>query len=352
MIELSRLTRSFQGTPAVEDLSLKIEGGEFLTLLGPSGCGKTTTLRIIAGFETADGGTVYLDGKNINDLPPHKRKVNTVFQSYALFPHMNVFENVAFGLRVRKLPAKEVTSRVKEKLRLVRLEGFENRKIQQLSGGQRQRVAIARALANEPEVLLLDEPLGALDLKLRREMQMELKQLQQRLRITFVMVTHDQEESLNLSDRIAVMNRGRIEQLGTPREIYDHPASAFVADFIGETNFLKRPLETDSQGLYVTLGENRIEVEDPPEEAGTPVTIAIRPERLRLLPSPLEGLFCLPGKVTERIFCGSDLKTLFALDSGEMVSVIEPSSRLDNQVDPASFGYIGWEQKNTVVLTR
>ena len=352
MIELSGLKKSFDGIPAVDDISLRIESGEFLTLLGPSGCGKTTTLRLIAGFEAVESGTISLDGEIINDLPPFKRKVNTVFQGYALFPHMNVFENVAFGLRIRKFPGSVIREKVLEKLKLVRLENFEKRSIQQLSGGQKQRVAIARALANEPEVLLLDEPLGALDLKLRRDMQLELKALQRRLKITFVMVTHDQEEALNLSDRIAVMNQGKIEQLGSPREIYDHPASEFVASFIGETNFLHLPLQRDSGGFSVLVGESRLPLEQSGLNGKDTVTLAIRPERLRLLSGPLDGFLSLPGKITDRIFCGSDLKTLFTLESGEVLTVIEPSNRVEDESSFPSFSRVGWEAKNTVVLEK
>jgi spermidine/putrescine transport system ATP-binding protein len=229
---------AFDGETVLDSIDLSINDKEFLTLLGPSGCGKTTTLRIIGGFLTPTSGDVFFDGERINDLPPHKRKVNTVFQRYALFPHLDVYENVAFGLRIAKVPEEEIDERVTEMLEIVSLKGFENRNITQLSGGQQQRVAIARALVNRPKVLLLDEPLGALDLRLRKDMQQELKKIQQALGITFIYVTHDQEEALAMSDTVVVMDRGRIQQIGTPEDIYNEPKNAFVADFIGESNIL------------------------------------------------------------------------------------------------------------------
>ncbi|MBM6837794.1 ABC transporter ATP-binding protein, partial [Clostridium saudiense] len=238
IIELKEISKTYGDNKVLNNLSLNIKKNEFLTLLGPSGCGKTTTLKIIAGFENADEGIVLFGDENITTLPPYKRKLNTVFQKYALFPHMNIYENIAFGLKIKKLPKSEIDKKVKEMLKLVALEGFEKRSVESLSGGQQQRVAIARALVNEPEVLLLDEPLGALDLKLRKEMQIELKKIQQRLGITFIFVTHDQEEALTMSDTIVVMNKGVIQQMGSPEDIYNEPANAFVADFIGESNIL------------------------------------------------------------------------------------------------------------------
>ena len=236
IIEIQNVSKVYGENTVLDNLSLNIRKNEFLTLLGPSGCGKTTTLKIIAGFETADSGKVIFDGNNISNLPPYKRQLNTVFQKYALFPHMNIYENIAFGLRIKKLPKDEIDRKVKEMLKLVALEGYENRKIDSLSGGQQQRIAIARALVNEPKVLLLDEPLGALDLKLRQEMQIELKRMQQKLGITFIFVTHDQEEALSMSDTIIVMNKGKIQQMGTPEDIYNEPKNSFVAKFIGESN--------------------------------------------------------------------------------------------------------------------
>ncbi len=245
VVELENIGISFDGETILDDLNLRIKDGEFVTLLGPSGCGKTTTLRIIAGFTQADTGEVIIDGKRMNGVPPYKRQVNTIFQRYALFPHLNVYENVAFGLRVNKVDKKEIDERVKAMLKSVNLAGFERRQIHSLSGGQQQRVAIARALVNNPKILLLDEPLGALDLKLRKDMQVELKNIQQQLGITFVFVTHDQEEALSMSDTVVVMNEGKIQQIGSPEDIYNEPKNAFVADFIGESNILDGIMRED-----------------------------------------------------------------------------------------------------------
>lgn len=237
IIELKHITKTFEdGFVAVEDFNLTVKRGEFVTFLGPSGCGKTTTLRMIAGFEIPTEGEILLDGKEIGNLPPNKRPINTVFQRYALFPHLNIFDNIAFGLKLKKLSKDEIKRKVKKVLEMVDLEGFETRKVATLSGGQQQRIAIARALVNEPQILLLDEPLGALDLKMRKEMQLELKSMHERLGITFIYVTHDQEEALTMSDKIVVMSEGRMQQIGTPEDIYNEPKNAFVADFIGESN--------------------------------------------------------------------------------------------------------------------
>ena len=238
IISLQNIGVSFDGEAVLNHLNLNIRDGEFVTLLGPSGCGKTTTLRIIGGFVRPDEGDVFFNGKRITDLPPHKREVNTIFQKYALFPHLNVYENVAFGMRIHKKSEKEIRKTVHEMLEMVSLSGFERRSVHRLSGGQQQRVAIARALANDPKVLLLDEPLGALDLKLRKDMQVELKRIQQTTGITFIFVTHDQEEALSMSDTVVVMDKGFIQQIGTPQDIYNEPQNAFVADFIGESNIL------------------------------------------------------------------------------------------------------------------
>ncbi|MGB7804981.1 MAG: spermidine/putrescine ABC transporter ATP-binding protein, partial [Actinomycetota bacterium] len=248
-VRLERVTKQFGDVAAVDDLSLDIEEGEFFSMLGPSGCGKTTTLRMIGGFEDPTYGTVYLGGRDVTDLPPYKRDVNTVFQSYALFPHLNVFENVAFGLRRRKVGKDEVGTRVKDALKLVDLVGFEERKPPQMSGGQQQRVALARALVNHPQVLLLDEPLGALDMKLRKQMQLELKRIQQEVGITFIYVTHDQEEAMTMSNRLAVMRLGKIEQLGDPEPVYENPATEFVAGFLGASNMLEGELKEGSNGV-------------------------------------------------------------------------------------------------------
>jgi spermidine/putrescine transport system ATP-binding protein len=281
--------RFFGDVEAVKNVNLEINKGEFFSLLGPSGCGKTTTLRLIGGFEQPSSGEIFICGEKVNGKPPYKRLVNTVFQNYALFPHMNVYDNVAFGLVQKNVPKETIRQKVSDILELVRLTGFEKRRIQQMSGGQQQRVALARALVNEPEVLLLDEPLGALDQKLRKSMQVELKQLQEKLGITFILVTHDQEEALSMSDRIAVMNEGRLEQVGKPYEIYEHPKTRFVADFIGVSNFLKvcvKDITSDIinlnlEGLHLKARKNGV-----PCKAGDELEVSIRPERLWLSRKP------------------------------------------------------------------
>ena len=283
-VRLERVTKMFDDVAAVDDLSLDIEEGEFFSLLGPAGCGKTTTLRMIGGFEDATYGTVYLGGRDVTDLPPYKRDVNTVFQSYALFPHLDVKENVAFGLRRKKVDKAEIETRVKEAMTLVDLIGFENRKPPQMSGGQQQRVALARALVNHPKVLLLDEPLGALDLKLRKQMQLELKRIQQEVGITFIYVTHDQEEAMTMSDRIAVMNHGRYEQLGDPESLYERPATRFVAGFLGISNLLPGTVVgTDDRYATVRLADDTT-VRAPRGLVGgaTEVSVGVRPEKIRL----------------------------------------------------------------------
>lgn len=279
IIELKEISKTYGDNTVLNNLSLNIKKNEFLTLLGPSGCGKTTTLKIIAGFENADEGVVLFGDNNITSLPPYKRKLNTVFQKYALFPHMNIYENIAFGLKIKKLPKAEIDKKVKNMLKLVALEGFEKRSVESLSGGQQQRVAIARALVNEPEVLLLDEPLGALDLKLRKEMQIELKKIQQRLGITFIFVTHDQEEALSMSDTIVVMNKGVIQQMGTPEDIYNEPANAFVADFIGESNILDGIMIDDYK---VEFSNVTFECVDKGFNKNEKVDVVIRPEDIEI----------------------------------------------------------------------
>jgi spermidine/putrescine transport system ATP-binding protein len=284
-VRLERVTKRFGETVAVDDLSLTIQPGEFFSMLGPSGCGKTTTLRMIGGFETASEGTVYLGDADVTGLPPFKRNVNTVFQNYALFPHLSVFDNVAFGLRRRKVPAGEIRSQVAFMLRLVELPGYNDRRPNQLSGGQQQRVALARALINHPQVLLLDEPLGALDLKLRKQMQVELKRIQAEIGITFVYVTHDQEEAMTMSDRIAVMRAGKIEQLGAPEELYERPATEFVAGFLGVSNLLEgEVLGRDGNLITVRLAEGTTVRAPIPSTDGTPrVRVGVRPEKLRVV---------------------------------------------------------------------
>ena len=304
LIRLVNLKMAFDDEIVLDDINLYFNDKEFLTLLGPSGCGKTTTLRIIGGFIKPTGGDVLFDGVRINDVPPHKRKVNTVFQKYALFPHLDVYENVAFGLRLAKLPEEEIDERVTEMLEIFSLKGFENRKVSQLSGGQQQRVAIARALVNRPKVLLLDEPLGALDLRLRKDMQNELKRIQQAMGITFIYVTHDQEEALSMSDTVVVMDKGRIQQIGTPEDIYNEPKNAFVADFIGESNILDGVMLEDR---LVKFFGRRFKCVDSGFEKNEPVDVVIRPEDIDIVP-PDEGHLC--GTVTSVTFKGVHYDTI------------------------------------------
>ena len=299
LIQLKNITKSWEdGQVVLDDISLDIYDNEFITLLGPSGCGKTTTLRLIGGFEQPNEGDIIFMGKRINDVPPHKRNVNTVFQKYALFPHLNVFENVAFPLRERKLPKAEIEEKVTEMLRLVMLTGFENRSVTRLSGGQQQRVAIARALVNHPKVLLLDEPLGALDLKLRKDMQQELKKIQKATGITFVFVTHDQEEALSMSDTIVVMSEGRIQQIGTPTDIYNEPENAFVADFIGESNIVDGVMLSDYK---VNFSGHTFDCVDAGFGKRESVDVVVRPEDVDIVPLE-KGM--LQGVVTSVTFMG------------------------------------------------
>ena len=298
IVELKNISKSFDGELVLDHINLDIYDNEFLTLLGPSGCGKTTTLRIIGGFESADEGDVIFMGERINDVPPHKRNVNTVFQRYALFPHLNVFENVAFSLREKKVPKEEINERVTEMIKLVALSGFEKRSVTSLSGGQQQRVAIARALVNRPKVLLLDEPLAALDLKLRKDMQQELKNIQKATGITFIFVTHDQEEALSMSDTVVVMSNGRIQQIGTPVDIYNEPVNAFVADFIGESNILDGVMLRDRK---VSFSGHVFDCVDAGFGLKEPVDVVIRPEDVDIV-SEEKGM--LKGVVTSVTFLG------------------------------------------------
>ena len=298
IIRLEHISKSFDGEKVLDDINLYIRDKEFVTLLGPSGCGKTTTLRIIGGFESPDTGDVYFDDARINDIPPYKRHVNTVFQRYALFPHLNVFENVAFGLRVSGVKEKEIVERVEEMLSFVNLKGFEKRDVTKLSGGQQQRVAIARALINKPRVLLLDEPLAALDLKLRMDMQNELKSLHEKTGITFIYVTHDQEEALSMSDTIVVMANGKIQQIGTPEDIYNEPKNAFVADFIGESNILDGIMISDYRAKFAG---HVFECLDKGFEPNEKVDVVVRPEDVDIVPAE-KGM--LKGTVTSLTFKG------------------------------------------------
>ncbi len=298
MIVLKGISKSYDGEKVLSGIDLYIRDGEFITFLGPSGCGKTTTLRIIGGFETADEGEVFFDGKEISDLPPYKRPINTVFQKYALFPHLNVYENIAFPLRLKKVSEEEIQTRVAEMLKMVALSGFENKSVSTLSGGQQQRVAIARALISHPKVLLLDEPLGALDLKLRKDMQNELKSIQQSIGITFIYVTHDQEEALSMSDTIVVMADGEIQQIGTPTDIYNEPKNAFVADFIGESNIIDGVMLQDR---LVRLAGHSFACLDGGFEKNEPVDVVIRPEDVDVV-APEAGM--LTGVVSSVTFKG------------------------------------------------
>ena len=309
IIKLKDISKSFDGEPVLSNINLYILDNEFITLLGPSGCGKTTTLRIIGGFETPDSGILYFDGKEINDVPPHKRHVNTVFQRYALFPHLNVFENIAFGLRIQKLPDSEIREKVKEMLTLVNLKGFEKRNISTLSGGQQQRVAIARALINKPRVLLLDEPLAALDLKLRKDMQIELKNIQKKTGITFIYVTHDQEEALSMSDTIVVMANGSIQQIGPPEKIYNEPINAFVADFIGESNIVNGTMIRDYE---VSFAKQTFKCEDFGFAPNEPVDVVVRPEDIDIVPV---GDSMLTGEVTSVTFKGDYYEIIVDIDN-------------------------------------
>ena len=319
IIELKNISKSFDGETVLDNISLDIHDNEFITLLGPSGCGKTTTLRIIGGFEYPDSGDVIFMGDKINDVPPHKRHVNTVFQKYALFPHLNVFENVAFPLRERKVPKKEIKEKVDKMLSMVLLSGFAQRKVTSLSGGQQQRVAIARALVNEPKVLLLDEPLGALDLKLRKDMQQELKKIQKTTGITFIFVTHDQEEALSMSDTIVVMSHGKIQQIGSPTDIYNEPVNAFVADFIGESNIVDGIMKED---FKVSFGGQVFECLDSGFGKDEPVDVVIRPEDVDIVP-PEKGR--LKGKVTSVTFMGVHNEAIVDIDGFKwMIQTTDP----------------------------
>ena len=314
IIELRHISKVYSdnGFKAVDDFNLEVKRGEFVTFLGPSGCGKSTTLRMIAGFEMPTSGEILLNGEDISQLPANKRPINTVFQRYALFPHMNIYDNIAFGLKLKKLPKEEIRKKVKRVLDIVDLEGFENRKISTLSGGQQQRIAIARALVNEPEILMLDEPLGALDLKMRQEMQIELKHMHDELGITFIYVTHDQEEALTMSDKIVVLSEGRIQQIGTPEDIYNEPQNAFVADFIGESNIFKGIMTGHMKVRF--CGGEFIGMDDVPE--GTLVDVVVRPEDV-IITKPEDGI--IEGEVVSVIFKGMHYEVTVESGKYEMV---------------------------------
>ena len=337
IVKLINIDKYYNDNRVVKNLSLDVKTGEFLTLLGPSGCGKTTTLRMIAGFEEVSSGKVFIEGKDSTDVEPYKRNVNTVFQSYALFPHMNVYDNIAFGLVEKKVKKAEIRERVTQMLALVQLSGFERRMPAQMSGGQKQRVAIARALINNPEVLLLDEPLGALDLKLRKQMQVELKHLQRKLGITFIYVTHDQEEALTMSDRIAIMNEGVLEQIGEPWEVYERPCTKFVANFIGESNIIEASIsELDGDKLTVIMEAGSATVHGEGFVYDEMVNISIRPEKVKYSAEPVDG-FTLSGVVKEHIYVGSIIKTMVELSNSQIIVI----SRQPDE-DPPPIGENIW----------
>ena len=329
IIDLKNIAVSFDGEQILKNINLYIRDGEFITFLGPSGCGKTTTLRIIAGFLEPDGGDVIFDGKRINGVPPHKREVNTIFQRYALFPHLNVAENIAFGLKLKKMPKEKIDKKVEEMLSLVNLKGFGSRNINSLSGGQQQRVAIARALAVDPKVLLLDEPLGALDLKLRKDMQNELKKIQQSLGITFIYVTHDQEEALSMSDTIVVMDSGKIQQIGSPTDIYNEPKNAFVADFIGESNIVDGIMKEDR---IVEFSGHVFDCLDGGFGKNEAVDVVVRPEDVDVVPVS-EGM--LTGKVTSVTFKGVHYEII--VDIGGFLWMIQST---DIQYEGSEIGLV------------
>src|SRR3954451_19977260 len=368
-IRLERVTKRFGEVTAVDDLSLDIGHGEFFSMLGPSGCGKTTTLRMVAGFEEVTAGTIRLGEQDVTNTPPYRRDVNTVFQNYALFPHLNVYENVAFGLRRRKLPDADIKQKVGEFLALVELPGYERRRTSQLSGGQQQRVALARALINKPRVLLLDEPLGALDLKLRKQMQLELKRIQTEVGITFVYVTHDQEEAMTMSDRIAVMRAGKIEQLGSAEELYERPATAFVAGFLGVSNLLEGRVTGSADGmLEVELAGGRTircAASATRNSVGDEVSAGIRPEKLRIsrhdgtpaTPAPTRSgeseTNVIEGRVTDASYVGVSTQYVVRLDDGRDVTVYTQNldtSGVSGQYPVGELVRLSWLPKHTFVI--
>ncbi|MEB3220402.1 MAG: ABC transporter ATP-binding protein [Nostocales cyanobacterium 94392] len=356
-VELRNVFKFFNQEPAVHGVDLDVRQGEFFSILGPSGCGKTTILRLIAGFERVDAGKLLIQGKSMTHVPPYQRPVNTVFQSYALFNHLNVWENIAFGLRLKKLSPSEINSRVTEALKLVKMEGLRSRFPSQLSGGQQQRVALARALVNRPAVLLLDEPLGALDLKLRKEMQVELCNIHKELGLTFIMVTHDQEEALSLSDRIAVMNQGKIEQVGTPRAIYERPETAFVADFIGDTNLFSGEITAIDAEYVRVLTKTGFSIvaartKDTPWELLQAVVLSVRPEKIQIsLYHPNLPTNCFEGRLVNIMYLGTHVNYVVELANGINVNVLQPNTfgSLPDRNTPI---YIWWAETDCLAISQ
>ena len=350
IVSLVNVEKWYGTNHVVKNMNINIAEGEFLTLLGPSGCGKTTTLRMISGFELPTTGVIRVQGESVEKKEPYQRDVNTVFQNYALFPNMNVFDNVAYGLKVKKVPKEEIKERVLKILKLVQLEGFEKRRINQMSGGQKQRVAIARALVNRPKVLLLDEPLGALDLKLRKQMQIELKRLQRKLGITFVYVTHDQEEALTMSDRIAIINQGILEQIDTAYNIYEHPKTTFVAGFIGESDIFDAVVLEDKDGVVTVgteVGKARAVSGEEKLTPGTAVSISVRPENMLFSSERVEG-FHIKGVVKEHIYVGNLIKTIVVLNDGKKKKINRFS--VDDLPKEGDLIYLYWKIEKGIVL--
>lgn len=357
-VELRHVFKFFNKEPAVHGVDLDVKQGEFFSILGPSGCGKTTILRLIAGFEMTDAGKVLIQGQPMSHVPPYRRPVNTVFQSYALFNHLNVWDNIAFGLRLqKKLRKSEITSRVEEALALVKMASLRSRFPGQLSGGQQQRVALARALVNRPTVLLLDEPLGALDLKLRKEMQVELASLHKNLGLTFIMVTHDQEEAMSLSDRIAVMNQGKIEQVGTPQQIYEQPQTSFVADFIGDTNLFPGEITHVESSLVEIETKTGLKIithrnTDTPCQLSQPVVVSVRPEKIQLsLYRPHVLTNCFEGRLGNVMYLGTHVNYLVELTNGVTINVLQPNT-LGNLPDRNTPIYAWWGESDCVAINQ
>jgi spermidine/putrescine transport system ATP-binding protein len=356
VVVLDQVVKRFGSMVAVDRLDLEIRRGEFFSMLGPSGCGKTTTLRMIGGFETPTEGMVRINGQDVTDIPAYKRNVNTVFQSYGLFPHLSVYDNVAFGLRRRKVDEKEVERRVTEALELVNLAGYGKRRRAQLSGGQQQRVALARALVNRPQVLLLDEPLGALDLKLRKQMQLELKRIQKEVGITFVFVTHDQEEAMTISDRIAVMNKGHIEQLGPPEEVYERPATVFVAEFLGASNLLDGTFRGAQNGLGTVELDSGASVQIPggtARRAGERLRIGVRPEKIHILPggtAPAANQNSIAATLRSAVFAGVSFQYFFQTKEGREMTAFDRNASGAAVAGPGEVVRLAWAPEHTFVI--